>query len=463
MLPYIYCATVTLFLSYVIGLLFTLRTHAAIIWNTELDEKKPATSEATTTPANATMSNSHDRLQLTRQTTAGSIERLPASGDVRSSALYQRILGQSLRQAGIASPSSDIPGTVKITRPAQNQQADGEPTGIKSPHLPPPKSRDGEFLPSQFHLQGLSDADNRALIREVAELAATAATVAARDAQHRPHHSRTGTAQRRLHTQPAVQDGAIQASGGVPEIAGPAAAGGHDAPNWGRTKSVVILLIATIAYAIIAEILVDTVDSVLEHIDIDEKFLGITLFALVPNTTEFLNAISFAMNGNIALSMEIGSAYALQVCLLQIPALVAYSALWGRFVDVEDVAEHTFTLIFPQVRAFPCLCLDSLPCRTFWEHLQMNYADFLSLQWDMVTVILCIFLLSYMYGEGKSNYFKGSILILAYLVVVIGFYFSSYENADVDSMDTLALGVSPLSTQWRSLKTKGLIMEGREL
>ena len=43
-------------------------------------------------------------------------------------------------------------------------------------------------------------------------------------------------------------------------------------------------------------------------------------------------------------------------------------------------------------------------------------------QWDMVTVILCVFLLSYMYGEGKSNYFKGSILILSYLVVTMGFY-----------------------------------------
>ena len=40
---------------------------------------------------------------------------------------------------------------------------------------------------------------------------------------------------------------------------------------------------------------------VLEGSGIDEKFLGITLFALVPNTTEFMNAISFAMYGNIAL------------------------------------------------------------------------------------------------------------------------------------------------------------------
>jgi hypothetical protein len=43
------------------------------------------------------------------------------------------------------------------------------------------------------------------------------------------------------------------------------------------------------------------VDVVLKDSGIEEKFLGITLFALVPNTTEFMNAISFALNGNISL------------------------------------------------------------------------------------------------------------------------------------------------------------------
>jgi Ca2+:H+ antiporter len=132
------------------------------------------------------------------------------------------------------------------------------------------------------------------------------------------------------------------------------------------------------------------------------------------------------MNGNIALSMEIGSAYALQVCLLQIPALVLYSGVWGRFINPEDVADHTFTLIFPQ--------------------------------WDMVTVILCVFLLSYMYGEGKSNYFKGSILILSYLVVVIGFYFAGFDaGSSVHAWDTLALGASP---GLRAAKGSGFVMMG---
>jgi Ca2+:H+ antiporter len=91
---------------------------------------------------------------------------------------------------------------------------------------------------------------------------------------------------------------------------------------------------------VITEILVDVVDVILEGSGLDEKFLGITLFALVPNTTEFMNAMAFAMGGNIALSMEIGSAYALQVCLLQIPAMVAFSAWYTG--DIPATASNTF-------------------------------------------------------------------------------------------------------------------------
>ncbi|KKY21205.1 putative calcium permease family membrane transporter [Diplodia seriata] len=278
--PFVWFASVTLFLSYAVGLLFTLRTHAAVIWNSEMDEKKMEKMDMAATQL-AASGQLHSQ-QVSSGVSAG--DHVPSYGtlgksdqNIRDSALYKRILGQSLKQA---------------------------------------------------------------------------------------------------------------------------------------------------------EILVNTVDAVLENVEIDEKFLGITLFALVPNTTEFLNAISFAMNGNIALSMEIGSAYALQVCLLQIPALVLYSAIEGRFIDPENVLGHTFTLIFPQ--------------------------------WDMVTVILCVFLLSYMYGEGKSNYFKGSILILSYLVVIVGFYFSGYTDDDtmgINRFDTLALGGNPQFSQ--TFKTVGRGGAGR--
>ena len=251
------------------------------------------------------------------------------------------------------------------------------------------------------------------LVQQVAEMAATAATVAARDATKTPRKAGSGSSIRH-HGGKDSKDGGKHghaegvASGDAGELPAVAVegtiaagheepgAGGHDAPNWSRTKSAVILLTATLAYAVIAEILVDTVDSVLSNVDISEKFLGITLFALVPNTTEFLNAISFAMNGNVALSMEIGSSYALQVMLLQIPCLVLFSEVYSQYIDTNDVVDHTFTLIFPQ--------------------------------WDMVTVILGVFLMGWVVGEGKSNYFKGSTLIFTYLVITVGFWFSGYGD-----------------------------------
>lgn len=132
------------------------------------------------------------------------------------------------------------------------------------------------------------------------------------------------------------------------------------------------------------------------------------------------------MNGNISLSMEIGSAYALQVCLLQIPALVFFSAMFPP-VGKDDIARYTFSLLFPQ--------------------------------WDMVTVILCVFLLSYVYSEGKSNYFKGSILIMTYMVVIFGFYYSGLTDA-------VQMGLSRFDTMnaegvWTSYKTIGRTTAGR--
>jgi Ca2+:H+ antiporter len=286
-LPYIWFSSAMLFLSYVIGLLFTLRTHAAVIWSTELDEKKHGMDNLTASNVTATantpgaLADSREREQfngLTRTVTSGSTG---PRADIRESQLYQRIL----RQASVAIPNGSNDISITKSRPSGMQT----PSSIQSPHIVPPLSRDAD-VPTGFHLQSLSDEDNRHLTMQVAEMAATAAAVAARDATRAPRKaaqlsSTPIRAERPGQHGPPGEEGLE--STGVAEVA-IGAAGGHDAPNWSRTKSAIILLTATVAYAVIAEILVSTVDAVLENVDIDEKFLGITLFALVPNTTEFL-------------------------------------------------------------------------------------------------------------------------------------------------------------------------------
>jgi hypothetical protein len=77
---------------------------------------------------------------------------------------------------------------------------------------------------------------------------------------------------------------------------------------WGTLRSMPSLQVRSrrfpqeIVYrSLCIKLLVDVVDVVLEVSGIDEKFLGITLFALIPNTTEFMNIILFALNRNIVL------------------------------------------------------------------------------------------------------------------------------------------------------------------
>ena len=263
---------------------FTLRTHAAVIWNNEVDEKKTQEGVHQAVSQQTFGGAPHGRLQ--RQGTQTSVQHNMNEArnvDIRESQLYKRILGQSLKQVGLSHREegtwhgsvSEVPPTNGSAQPSLSQTP-------QTPHLVPPKSSGGESSRSEFRIPGLSEAENSSLVREVAEMAATAATIAARDSLKAPRK-----------TSLAAKTAALRASAVQEDVfpgveAQLAEGGGHDAPNWSRTKSSVILCGATVLYALIAEILVNTVDVVLANVAIDEKFLGITLFALVPNTTEFL-------------------------------------------------------------------------------------------------------------------------------------------------------------------------------
>ena len=99
--------------------------------------------------------------------------------------------------------------------------------------------------------------------------------------------------------------------------------------------------------------------------------------------------------------MEIGSAYALQVCLLQIPAMVAFSA-WYAPDKMGSVAD-TFTYVVPLYLTYSAR-LTQISTRLIFP------------RWDVIVIILSVFLLTYTYIEAKSNYHRGSILILRYVL-----------------------------------------------
>ncbi|KAI9058458.1 hypothetical protein FKP32DRAFT_1614893 [Trametes sanguinea] len=374
-----FCAVILL-LSYLIGLWFSLRTHATQIWQNPQQLLHQTEMNA---PAGQNRLSIYHRL-IPGQI-KGSLHRKPSNITAHTESTAPSRSETPVPRV-VEHPASDATPTASTVQPPVPPALVQPPLQRRISYANPPVVNAQGFSPiletvdhaikdsgiQPLQLPGTMSTDD--FTRAVA-----VATVSALRHQHQARS-------------PArVRSAADMDAGGH---------GGHDAPSWSRTTSASVLLACTALYAVIAEVLVDVVDVVLEGSGIDEKFLGVTLFALVPNTTEFMNAMSFAMNGNIALSMEIGSAYALQVCLLQIPAMVAFSA-WYAPEKMGSVAE-TFTLIFPR--------------------------------WDVVAIILSVFLMTYTYIEAKSNYHRGSILVLSYLVLVSGFYFAP-NRTDEDEIE----------------------------
>jgi len=54
-----------------------------------------------------------------------------------------------------------------------------------------------------------------------------------------------------------------------------------------------------------------------------------------------------------------------------------------------------------------------------------------------------------MYGEGKSNYFKGSILLLSYSVIVVGYWLSS--KTDMESMGMTRFDIMQAGGTYKSI------------
>lgn len=278
------------------GLWFSLRTHASQIWQ----NPQPLLNPLVDIPS----SNRLATYLRSLQSTSHSSSREPRYK--RSNNPYAEYEVESRDQTPAPRPVEPLPGSsrppllpaspsqrrVSIAAPQQPMTQNYTPI-IESVDL---ALKNSHLHPTQFPENMSTDDFTRAV---------AIATVSA------------------LRHQQAVQaqSPAKVKLGCGPEVDGVATHGGHEAPEWSRTTSAAVLLGCTALYALIAggysskrcfstvlnllaELLVDVVDVVLQGSGIEEKFLGVTLFALVPNTTEFMNAISFALNSNIALRYE---------------------------------------------------------------------------------------------------------------------------------------------------------------
>ncbi|CAL8356951.1 unnamed protein product [Lota lota] len=163
---------------------------------------------------------------------------------------------------------------------------------------------------------------------------------------------------------------------------GHAEAHGGAVVHWSRWRSLLILIMATLLMSACADLATQHIQPILHQPNISQYFIGVTVIAMVPEIPEIVNGIQFALQNNINLSLEVGSCIAVQVCMLQIPLLVLFNALY-------DVG---FVLIFSDL------------------HLWAS--------------IFSVIVVNYILMDGKSDYFQGTALVVVYLILLALYFFA---------------------------------------
>jgi Ca2+:H+ antiporter len=153
------------------------------------------------------------------------------------------------------------------------------------------------------------------------------------------------------------------------------------AGGWSRTKSTIVLMIATVLIAWVSEFLVGSVEAAREKFHLTEVFIGVIVVAIVGNAAEHSTAVITAIKNKMDLSLGIAIGSSLQIALFVAPVLVFVSYLFGRPMDLE------FTI--PEV----------------------------------VAVIVAVHILSEISSDGETNWLEGAQLLSVYLILAILFYF----------------------------------------
>ena len=151
--------------------------------------------------------------------------------------------------------------------------------------------------------------------------------------------------------------------------------------SWSITKSVSVLVGATVFVALVSEFLVGAVEGARETLGLTEVFVGVIIVAIIGNAAEHSSAILLALRNKMDVTIGIAVGSSLQVALLIAPILIFASYLFGRPMDLE------FTL--PEV----------------------------------IAVAAAILIVEQISGDGESNWVEGVQLLSVYAVLAILFYF----------------------------------------
>jgi Ca2+:H+ antiporter len=142
-----------------------------------------------------------------------------------------------------------------------------------------------------------------------------------------------------------------------------------------------VLFAATITVAIESELLVATLEEATAKLGLTALFTGVILVPIVGNAAEHATAVTVAMKNKMDLSVSVAVGSSLQIALFVAPVLV----LAGWILD---------------------------------QPMDLDFNPF-----ELVAVAVAVFIANSISSDGRSNWLEGTLLLAAYTVLGLAFYF----------------------------------------
>ncbi len=156
----------------------------------------------------------------------------------------------------------------------------------------------------------------------------------------------------------------------------------HHEDRWSKSRSIISLIIASVAAAFMSEILVGAAEGTGDALGMSATFIGIVFLAVVGGAAESLSAITVAQKNKMDLSVGILMGSCIQIALFIAPVLVLLSIVLGPY---------PLHLSFPKTQ--------------------------------MGALFFAVIIGSLISGDGRANWFKGVQLTAIYLIIALMFFF----------------------------------------
>lgn len=156
---------------------------------------------------------------------------------------------------------------------------------------------------------------------------------------------------------------------------------GETPPAWSKTRSFLVLAAATIGVAIESEILVGSIEPTVSALGISPLFVGVILVPIIGNAAEHATAVVMALQDRMDIALGICTSSSAQVALFVGPVIVFLSLLLG----------HRMPFLF----------------NTF----------------ELITIGFSVIIANLIARDGKTNWFEGAQLLVAYTIFALAFYF----------------------------------------